>query len=47
MADSPPAGWPLARRREYFEWAKRVVDRLPESNAELRAAFDAAYAAKP
>lgn len=47
MAASPPAGWPLARRREYFEWAKRVVDRLPESNADLRAAFDAAYASKP
>ncbi len=47
MAHAPPAGWPLARRREYFTWAKRVVDRLPPVSARLRAAFDAAYAAKP
>ena len=28
VATSPPAGWPLERRREYFDWAKSVVDRL-------------------
>jgi GTP diphosphokinase / guanosine-3',5'-bis(diphosphate) 3'-diphosphatase len=47
IADAPPADWSLERRREYFDWAKRVVDALPAVNAELRAAFDAAYAAKP
>ncbi len=47
VARNPPADWPLARRREYFEWAKSVVDALPPVNAKLRAAFDAAYAAKP
>jgi guanosine-3',5'-bis(diphosphate) 3'-pyrophosphohydrolase len=47
MASAPPASWPLERRREYFEWAKRVVDRLPPVSAELKAAFDAAYAAMP
>jgi len=47
MANAPPAGWPLERRREYFAWAKRVVDRLPPVSAPLQAAFDAAYAARP
>jgi guanosine-3',5'-bis(diphosphate) 3'-pyrophosphohydrolase len=47
MASAPPASWPEERRREYFEWAKRVVDRLPQVNPALKAAFDAAYAAKP
>jgi GTP diphosphokinase / guanosine-3',5'-bis(diphosphate) 3'-diphosphatase len=47
MAANPPAGWPLERRREYFDWAKRVVDALPSTNHSLRTAFDAAYAARP
>lgn len=47
MAASPPHDWTLERRREYFDWAKRVVDALPAVSYELRAAFDAAYAAKP
>jgi GTP diphosphokinase / guanosine-3',5'-bis(diphosphate) 3'-diphosphatase len=47
IASAPPADWSLARRREYFDWAKRVVDALPAVNSALRAAFDAAYAAKP
>src|SRR5262245_13986448 len=29
MAASPPEDWNLARRIEYFEWAKAVVDGLP------------------
>jgi guanosine-3',5'-bis(diphosphate) 3'-pyrophosphohydrolase len=47
VAHHPPAHWSLERRREYFEWAKRVVDRLPPVNEALRSAFDAAYAARP
>lgn len=47
VADHPPVGWPLERRREYFDWAKRVVDGLPVVSDELRAAFDAAYAQRP
>jgi GTP diphosphokinase / guanosine-3',5'-bis(diphosphate) 3'-diphosphatase len=43
----PPATWDLARRREYFDWAKEVVDRLRGVHAELEAAFDAAYARRP
>ena len=47
MSSAPPAGWSIERRREYFHWAKRVVDRLPQVSPALRAAFDAAYAAIP
>jgi GTP diphosphokinase / guanosine-3',5'-bis(diphosphate) 3'-diphosphatase len=43
----PPATWDLARRREYFDWAKEVVDRLRGVHAGLEAAFDAAYARRP
>ena len=43
----PPATWDLARRREYFDWAKEVVDRLRGVHEELEAAFDAAYARRP
>ena len=47
VALNPPVGWPLERRIEYFDWAKRVIDRLPSVNAELLQAFDVAYAARP
>jgi guanosine-3',5'-bis(diphosphate) 3'-pyrophosphohydrolase len=43
----PPAGWALERRREYFDWAKRVVDGLRGVHPRLEAAFDAAYAKIP
>src|SRR4051812_18479338 len=43
----PPAKWDLARRREYFDWAKRVVDGLRGVHPRLEAAFDAAYAKIP
>ena len=47
VADHPPAKWDLARRREYFDWAKRVVDRLRGVHPELERRFDEAYAVKP
>ena len=43
VAERPPASWDLARRREYFDWAKRVVDGLRGVHPRLEAAFDAAY----
>ena len=43
VALRPPAQWSLERRREYFEWAKNVVDRLRGIHPRLEAAFDAAY----
>ena len=47
MAASPPKTWPKSRVREYFEWAKKVVDALRGVHPELEAIFDAAYARKP
>jgi guanosine-3',5'-bis(diphosphate) 3'-pyrophosphohydrolase len=47
IASAPPADWSLQRRQDYFDWAKRVVDGLPEVSAPLRAAFDDAFSARP
>lgn len=47
VASSPPAGWSLERRREYFDWARQVIDRPRGVDAALEAAFDKAYAARP
>jgi guanosine-3',5'-bis(diphosphate) 3'-pyrophosphohydrolase len=47
MADCPPAGWDLDRRREYFDWAKAVIDRLRGVHGPLEAIFDKAYARRP
>ena len=47
IAAEPPADWSLTRRQEYFDWAKQVVDALPNVSKELRLAFDEAFAARP
>src|SRR5262245_39048450 len=47
VADHPPAGWDLVRRRDYFDWAKSVVDRLRGANPRLEAVFDRAYSQRP
>ena len=47
VATSPPDRWDLARRQEYFDWSKRVIDQLRGVHAGLEAVFDRAYADKP
>ncbi|SMC25418.1 metal dependent phosphohydrolase [Andreprevotia lacus DSM 23236] len=47
LATSPPAGWPLARKQEYFDWARAVIDGLRGTHAGLEQLFDAAYAKRP
>jgi guanosine-3',5'-bis(diphosphate) 3'-pyrophosphohydrolase len=47
VAERPPAKWDLARRQEYFDWAKQVVDGLRGAHARLEGAFDEAYARRP
>jgi (p)ppGpp synthase/HD superfamily hydrolase len=37
---SPPADWSLERRREYFAWAKRVVDGLTAPDPGLKSEFE-------
>jgi len=40
VIDSPPADWSLERRREYLDWAKRVVARCRGVNSALELRFD-------
>ncbi len=40
---SPPAGWSLERKQQYFEWAKQVVSGLNTPNRFLKAEFDKTY----
>jgi len=47
VASHPPAGWDLKRRREYFDWAREVIDRQRGAHPALEAAFEAAFARKP
>jgi guanosine-3',5'-bis(diphosphate) 3'-pyrophosphohydrolase len=44
---APPAGWSIERKREYFDWAKAVVDRIRGTHAGLEARFDAEYKKRP
>jgi len=37
---SAPPDWPYERKRQYFDWAKQVVDGLPAPNGRLKAEFD-------
>ena len=43
LVDNPPADWSLERQREYFDWAKQVIDQLRGTHDELEALFDQAY----
>ena len=43
IVSSPPADWSGERKREYFEWAKRVVDGLSAPNQILKAEFERLY----
>jgi guanosine-3',5'-bis(diphosphate) 3'-pyrophosphohydrolase len=43
----PPAKWDVQRRREYFDWAKRVVDGVRGVHPRLETAFDEAYSRRP
>jgi len=47
MHTSPPPRWDLERRREYYDWAKSVIDELRGTHAVLESLFDAAYSRRP
>ncbi len=47
IASNPPAQWSLARKRQYFDWARQVVDGARGTNRVLARLFDAAYAQRP
>jgi guanosine-3',5'-bis(diphosphate) 3'-pyrophosphohydrolase len=47
IAENPPTDWSLERRQEYFDWARRVVERLRGVHPGLEARFDEIYARRP
>lgn len=47
ISASPPEGWSTERKREYFDWANRVVNKLRGVNSRLEQLFDAEYARRP
>jgi guanosine-3',5'-bis(diphosphate) 3'-pyrophosphohydrolase len=47
VAANPPTDWSNDRRREYFEWAEKVVSRLPTLDPKLTELFTSAYALMP
>jgi (p)ppGpp synthase/HD superfamily hydrolase len=44
IVNSPPRGWDLARKKEYFDWARRVVAGCRGVSAYLEDEFDRAWA---
>jgi guanosine-3',5'-bis(diphosphate) 3'-pyrophosphohydrolase len=44
---SPPADWSVDRKREYFDWAKSVVDELRGVHPGLEHLFGKAYDGRP
>jgi guanosine-3',5'-bis(diphosphate) 3'-pyrophosphohydrolase len=47
VAHKPPSQWSIERRREYFDWAARVIAGVRGVHPQLEAVFDAAYALRP
>jgi guanosine-3',5'-bis(diphosphate) 3'-pyrophosphohydrolase len=46
IVTNPPATWSRKRRREYYDWAKRVIDGLRGTHPGLERRFDREYAKK-
>ena len=47
VANNPPADWSLARRQDYFDWARAVVEGLRGAHPALEHIFDEAYKQRP
>jgi GTP diphosphokinase / guanosine-3',5'-bis(diphosphate) 3'-diphosphatase len=47
VAGAPPADWSLERKREYFDWARSVVDQMRGVHTALESLFDSAYGSRP
>lgn len=47
LSSAPPTDWTRERLREYFDWAKAVVDRIRGTHPQLEALFDREYLRKP
>ena len=47
ISSSPPPNWSLKRRKQYFDWAKQVIDQVRGVNSDLEDVFDQAYSDRP
>ena len=47
VAHDPPHEWFLSRRRDYFDWAKEVVDAIGDTPPALQKLFDEVFAQRP
>lgn len=47
IISSPPSDWPLDRKREYFDWARSVINEIRGTNARLERRFDSLYRQRP
>ncbi len=47
MGVHPPADWSIDRKREYFDWAKEVIDQIRGVNEDIEAIFDRQYQKRP
>lgn len=43
IISSPPVGWSLERKQQYFEWARQVVSGIASPNEFLKSEFDKTY----
>ncbi len=44
---SPPKDWSIERKRQYFDWAKKVIDQVRGTNPKLERRFDQLYRKRP
>lgn len=44
---SPPVGWNIQRKQKYFDWAKKVIDQVRGTNADLERIFNSIYKKGP
>ncbi|MDX2510305.1 MAG: hypothetical protein QNK28_12230, partial [Desulfobacterales bacterium] len=47
VSTNAPESWSLERRQEYFDWAKKVIDKVRGVNPNLESIFDDAYSQRP
>ncbi len=47
MSECPPAGWDVERIREYFDWARAVVDQLAGIHPRMERLFFEEYRRRP
>jgi GTP diphosphokinase / guanosine-3',5'-bis(diphosphate) 3'-diphosphatase len=47
IVSNPPPAWNLRRKRQYFDWAGKVIDGARGTHRRLERLFDAAFAGRP